>query len=282
MCKKNKILNVFEDVIARSYNTVDVLFGGKTTPSLLEPIFFFHIEKCGGSSVAHAFKEHLKDIKYNDFSRFKSLDGKAALEASKAAKYPSLELRKILAYYFLSPDIGKSVKFVRGHFAIDRDILSTFNDKYLFITTVRNPIDKWVSSFFYNYRKGNNDHGSINESIEDFIGTERSKVLGYDYIRMTCSKNIGPEQLKDKRLVSKYADKSAEILDSFDMVVKLSEMNKLQKYVNKNTSWNINIGHKNKTSNRKSKYDIDSEIMDKIKKVCKPNILVYKKLFNEE
>jgi hypothetical protein len=72
-------------------------------PRLKEPIFFLHLPKCGGTSIANAIQRRYRA------SEIGHLDNKACV---KAAQYLGRDLddyrRDLLLYYVLQKEIGRA------------------------------------------------------------------------------------------------------------------------------------------------------------------------------
>jgi hypothetical protein len=220
----------------------------KVNESFLEGrsrVFFLHYPKCAGISISSAFINCLRTWGYHDFRHCRELSASASASAARMADSTIPELRKSILHYWLS---DYSLRFVRGHFWIEKDILAAYRDDWKFMTVLREPVERWISWYFYDRYK-ESDHGKIALSLDEFLSTDRAKNMGKDYASMI----LGEQRFQSGRRKESELGAAKSVLSRFDMVETVNRMSELEKRVAEKFGWKINVGKKNKNPTNKKK-----------------------------
>ena len=124
--------------------------------TITENIVFLRIPKTASTSINQALIKHYLTL---DMTRDRCIARLDPIASSKAAKiatgrdyphtttddYPLLKMREDLLLYFMSQG---HVRYVAGHFPFSDTAHRAFHDKFAFITVLRDPIKRWISSYF--------------------------------------------------------------------------------------------------------------------------------------
>lgn len=241
---------------------------------LKENIFFLHVPKCGGTSIDHAIKSL-----YRNKDRTVTVNAAASTNAANLLNqinfphetsddYPVLKLRENLLLYFMS----QNMNYISGHFSFTEISYRNFSGKYTFITVLRDPVKRWISLYFFNrYKKER--HCKMEDDIKTFLQSEFGKSQGYEYVKFIG----GIDNNRD--YTSKQAiDRAKENLSKFDIVGSLENQEIFFNQIKNRFGVSIEIPQKNKNPKSESfiKSVITEEIKKNIKKICKPDLQIYK------
>ncbi len=113
--------------------------------NLTSPVIFFHVPKCGGTSVKAAILDRLGLLDYLRGQYF-TLDAHASRASAEILGTKMRRLREHLLAY----EVNCSPKpvFVTGHFIYSRPIHQKISEEYTALTVIRDPVKRFVSQFF--------------------------------------------------------------------------------------------------------------------------------------
>jgi hypothetical protein len=208
---------------------------------------FFHIPKCGGSSIREYFKRIFLNLKYRDHTIYISIEGKKIHNLTDENKL-NLMLPKL-----------KKTKILLSH--INCNLYEKLNSKFR-ITCIRNPIDRYISSF---------NHFEL---LED-----SSKNL----IDLFLKKKISIFNIYDSDIWLRKNYKDYNYIIIFENLENdLNEINKILKINFKIKIPNINPGIKNVNKKNYFKFNFNKkyhkDIYEFLKKKLQPDILIYNEI----
>lgn len=243
--------------------------------NLVEPkarLCFIHIAKCGGVSINQAIRK-----KY--LITYSRLNARASLESARIAcgfddpfadDYEAvLRFRENLLLYELEKGCG----FVSGHYAFSNRAYTRHHPRYKFMTLLRDPVARFLSSYFFNSRKAEDSPWKIQESLEEYIDSDHGKRLGQDYVRFLGGVRSDGRYDSDEALVQARAN-----LRKFDLVGVIEDTESLGRQLEKKCGLKIRIGKKNKSpvSKRDRESLVTPEIRRAIENICARDQILYK------
>jgi len=142
----------------------------------------------------------------------------------------------------------------------------------VFITVLRDPVKRWISSFFYNkYR--DDDHWKIKDDIHEYLKTKRARANGYEYVKKFLGE-VGPDIDYTMEDVIEIAKGN---LDKFEIVGRLEDIEGFKKKFKNRFGVELRIGIKNASPKSSDfiKSAITEEIEEQIRELCKPDLTIY-------
>ena len=145
-------------------------------------IVFHHVPKCGGTSVGRALRRAYL-LSQGTVTPDASMKAFEAVRQGRPhlASADVSELREMMLLYMLYSD----TRCVSAHIPFSDAAYRQFADRYLFVTLLRDPIDRFISNYYWSHQHPGGV-GHIAESLEDFLATPRARHLGSTYVRYFC------------------------------------------------------------------------------------------------
>jgi hypothetical protein len=248
----------------------------RTLVDVLHPsrVVFHHVPKCGGTSVGRALRKRYilsqatvkPDESFYAFEAFSGRSDRDQMLIDVAA------LREQMMLYHMYDD----VRCVSLHVPFSDVAYARFNASYKFITILREPVSRFVSHYFWSYKKPN-DHARIDEDFETFLGTARARRLGASYVEYCSGAPMAPD-LSDPELIARAI---TNLRTRFDVVGRLDDLPGFEASIRDVLGVRIRIGHENKArqpgATRKSV--VTPELMARAREVCAPDIAVWNAMF---
>jgi len=154
--------------------------GGLSAPDQ-KPIVFFHVMKCGGTSVREGL---LSAVGQRTGPKIFELDGEAAKTAAGGQDPDNWAFRDALLPYVL---LASEPAIVLGHFRY-RDRYHELLDTAHFVTVLRDPVERLVSLYKYRRYKDGVDV-PVSAGFEDFLATPRWAKEGGNYATTFCGRS---------------------------------------------------------------------------------------------
>lgn len=246
---------------------------------LKKNIFLLHLPKCAGTSISHAIRCRYLTLNFANDRNLISLSAEASSNVIKQSNktdypynttddFPILKLRKDLLLYFLNQ---KNTKYISGHFPFSETAYNEFHNKFEFITVLRDPVKRFISSYFYNkYKEGG--HRKIKSDIKTYIRSEFGQSQGYEFVKFLGGADITADYSSKQAVERAICN-----LKKFDIVGCLEYPKDFLDQFEARFAIRLKIEKKNpgpKPQNFKEAI-ITEEIQEQIKDICKPDSEVY-------
>ena len=258
----------------------DNLFHG----SLQENIAFFHFFKCGGTSIAQAIKSCYLNLELSKNRHIFHLNGEAVRNSLQKMiefyDFPSaktnnyyIEHKKLKEYLLLYHMSQEHIKYIAGHFEFSEVVYQYFSDKYAFVTVLRDPVKRFISSYFYKRYKT----GKLDRDFKEHLKSENCLSGGFLYVKCLC----GLESIEDYTSARAIAI-AKENLHKFRIVGFLEYQEEFLNQFEEQFGRRLKIKVLNKSPKPEAyiKSIITQEIREKITEICKPDLEIYQYAVN--
>lgn len=247
---------------------------------ITENIFFLHIPKCGGVSIGQAIAATYLSLNLRNDSGIINLNAPVSRQVIEATEglhypydtdddYPILNFREKLLLYFMAQS---NSRYISGHFLFSNIAFQKYGEKFSFVTVLRDPVKRWISSYFYNIFKAD-DHMKMNDEIEARLESHFGISQGYQLVKFLGGANQAGDYTSMKAI-----NQAKENLKRFEIVGFLENLGDFTKKLNDRFHVKLKIAKKNQnpapSSIRKSV--LTPELIERITEVCQPDIQVYK------
>lgn len=246
---------------------------------LKKKVVFIHVPKCGGTSVTSAIGASCRKLPLGDDRNVITLNSRASSEAVKLLQktnypydsnddYPVLHLREELLAYYLR---FRNVDFISGHFPFNATVFEHFGGPFFFMTILRDPMQRWISSYFFNRFKPG-DHRKIDDEIDQFLQTDFGRSQGHEMIKF-----IGGADKSGDYTSTEALERAKANLNRFDLIGFVEDMQRFKQDFKSATGVSIDIGKKNPSpvGNSLKRKMLNSQTLEKIKELCVPDYALY-------
>jgi hypothetical protein len=223
-----------------------------------EKIFFLHIPKCGGVSVGQAIAVKYLSLNLRNDSGVINLNAPVSRQVVE---------EKLLLYFMAQPNS----RFISGHFLFSKIAYQKHGGKFSFVTILRDPVKRWISSYFYNIFKAS-DHMKVNDEIDARLESHFGISQGYELVKFLGGANKEGDYTSPKAI-----DRATENLKRFEVVGFLENLSDFTEkfYARFHVKLQIAKKNQNPAPIQYQKSIITHELLERITDVCQPDIQVY-------
>ena len=196
------------------------------------------------------------------------LNAPASLKGAQHSNRDLMDFREDILLYSLS---SHKYQYISGHFRYSEKIYKEFHHDWQFVTSLRNPVSKWISQYFYNRYK-DTTHFKLDYDLESFLDSEQGQSLGSDFVQKLTDKKLGLDPTSDKAI-----EVAAKNLDNFSLVGFVEDFASFSKdYKNIfGVDLKIKSRNSNPVSKSQQKEKISSVLRERIEEICKPDMALY-------
>ena len=229
-----------------------------------EKICFIHVPKCGGTSLNEAFR---KSLSISPFSlKAHKIDSVKTMKEAKRQGVDHLVLRRQLLKQKLKQ---KSLRYLTGHAPCSSEMRHSHDNEWNFITVLRNPVDRFISAYFFNkYKKLN--HRKHDMSLDEYLNSSIAQENGQMFIRYFASEgNMTNQDAWEEAVDNLKGFGAVGILENLDVFQESFET-LMGKKLAMGRQRNMNPVSQEEMKKKVSKFE-----MERIIEICQPDLKVY-------
>jgi len=245
-------------------------------------IVFMHIPKCAGTSVIEALRNKSEVAMVN--SSKDRLITKILMQDDKPESTMPfvLQNRQFVFLKYLSE--GKN--FITGHFPFHNYALDEKYNNHIFLSVLRDPVERWISH--YKYNKFTNNDPLVppfiscpldpDDELYNILNSYTGKFMAYHYCAFFGGYNSFHEFDSTKTIQMAYSN-----IKRFNIIGFTENMQDFAGKFLVQTGIKLNIGYTNKTTNKDVDFSKKQQINDlftgeirhKIAELCKEDYKLY-------
>ena len=209
----------------------------------------------------HYGREHIKIEASESYQASKVLHD----DASKEFSYDDcFRYRESLLLYHMH--LG--APYISGHIPFNQTIWEDTKDRYSYVTVLRHPVKRYISNYFFNKYK-QTEHCRINDTLSDFLDSDRGKSWGYMYTNYFSGNPNSAVGAPSQDLLETAKTNALK----FNTI---GFLDKLDKFVGEcKSKYNLKLKVPHKRKNPKSNREISQADLEKINHICRFDVELY-------
>jgi hypothetical protein len=236
-----------------------------------KPVVFFHVMKCGGTSVRAGLAEGVAGRRHGH--DVFELNGDAAKYAAAGNDQDNWRFRDALLPYVLT---AMEPAIVLGHFRY-RDRYKDLLDRAHFVTVLRDPVERVVSLYRYRRYKETVDL-PVSIPFIEYVESPRWSREGHAYVRTFCGDD-GLDQRSEEAVAA-----TIENLRRFAAVGFVDQLERFSDRINQLTGRKVSIPRLNPSPAPAASLQegVDPRALERAREMCAPDLEVYEQLRAEQ
>ncbi len=229
-------------------------------------ILFLHIPKCGGTSVREAIGASY-GWRPGRQSRSARLDAQASWQGSRLSGTDLFAFReRLLLYELCRPHL----QYIAGHYPLSETVLDEFGDDWDVITVLRDPVDRWLSEYFYNRHK-RSEYFAHEMDLEEYAESRTGRISAMTYARWFSGDPSGCG-------VAASVDRALHNLDRLDLVGVLEHLDDFRARFRDHYGVSLRIPRLNRSprSMEQQTAAIGPELRSKAEALCAGDMRLYR------
>jgi len=159
------------------------------------------------------------------------------------------------------------VRCIAGHIPFCDIAYRNFHKKYAYITIMRDPVERWISEYFYN-KYHSRDTSSMD--INEYLSSEYGIAQGTEYVLYLGGRSNGNDHYS-----SKAVNRAIQNLSKFSIIGFLDDLNGFADRFQQRFGPKLDIGKKNVTPPNQNRKEITGEILQQIETICERDLEIY-------
>ena len=227
-----------------------------------ENVVFVHLPKCAGTSVRAAIE------RYYPKTRVTKLSSAGSKHCADYLGMNMLAYRRGLLIYQLQR--GGKCRFLTGHHPVSSEVLDRWGGKWRFVTLLRDPVDRFISQYFYNL--DSDSPWVVNHSLEEHVQRERATGGGTMYLHYLG--DFFREEMNDPE---EAVTEACRTLDRMDIVGTLEDLPRFVNAFETKFGKQLRVGVENRNEARQSirRDQVTPGLLRQVEDLCRHERTVY-------
>lgn len=242
-----------------------------------EKIVFLHIPKCGGNSIKDALRNATLTLRLWEDNSYVYISNASVVELEKILKKETseafstphdsiLRVSEYLLLYYMHMGL-RNIQCITGHIPFSEIAYRNYGDKYAMVTLLRDPVDRWISEYYY---RKHHKIGDPEMGIEEYMTSPFGKAQGTQYVLYLGGRSNGNDHGSPEAV--RRAKKNIE---NFAIIGFLDKLGDFVDRIQYRFGIRLNIGNKNVTPKKQDREPISKAIRGQIENICERDYEIY-------
>ena len=154
---------------------------------------------------------------------------------------------------------------------IDESLAERFAGEWLFMTVLRDPVERWFSCYFYTRFK-QSEHFRVSEELDTFVHSEMARAYGSTYVR-----HLACVRYDQDASTSHHIAHACNVLERFTL---LGDVGELPAFFDRfgeivGVRLRMDTANSSPASLQKQRAILDDALPRKVEELCAPDMAVY-------